>query len=302
MTQIDIRVAGPRAIALETTVLTHGLPRELAPQIIEQTRQLCSEHGIEPAFTAVLKGTPTVGLSDQELTSLMAERETIKINSSNLGLSAFQGLTGATTVSTTLELAAAAGIRVAATGGIGGVHHGYAQQLDISSDLAALSRYPVAIVASGAKSVLDVISTRELLETLGVPVVGTCSEAFPAFYLTESGATCDSALHDRAELAQFIAYETARTGRGLLIANPAPNPIRQEIWDQWMASATEGLSAETELTTPLGREATPQILAKIHDISGGETVKTNIGLLLSNIGVAAELAGVACQRLARQAL
>lgn len=293
MPNIDIRIGGPRALALETTVLTHGLPRHLASELIATIRETCSKEGVLPAFTGLLRGVPTVGLTDDDLQHLLDTPETIKVNTSNFGLAAFRGDTGATTVSTTLELAASAGIRMAATGGIGGVHRGLSERLDISADLLALTRHPVAIVASGAKSVLDVVGTRELLETLGVPVIGLGSEAFPAFYLAESGAVCDGSFTDLAELARFIAYETIRSGRGLLISNPAPNPINPADWDRWLSEAGQKLTQEAGADAIDGREATPRMLAIVHELSEGQTIAVNVALLLDNVAKAAQI----CSRL-----
>lgn len=293
MPQAEIRVSGPNAVALETTVLTHGLPREIALDVADELDEACREAGAIPALTAVLEGTPTIGLTRDELVRLLETPDVAKVNTSNLGIAVFRGLTGATTVSTTLELAANAGIRVAATGGIGGVHPGLAEHLDISSDLGALARFPVAIVASGAKSILDVVATRELLETLGVPVIGYRTDAFPAFYLADSGAVCDAQFDDARELTEFIVYQTTHSRRGVLVSQAAPNPIDEGHWLRWMAESDTGDS--TQLHT-VGRAVTPRILERIHELSDGATVAVNRELLVNNARLAASLAGSAPAR------
>ncbi len=204
-----------------------------------------------------------------------------------------------------MELAAGAGIRVFATGGLGGIHRGYAQRLDISADLAAFTRFPVAVVTSGCKSILDVASTREALETLGIPVVGYRTDRFPAFYQREAaagsggaprgsaGTDVDARFDDPAELAGFIRGELSRTGRGIVVCNPIPREaeIKPRDWDRWLAAAGTRFAVQTAQ----GRDATPAILAALHQVSKGATLRANIALALSN----AELAGRLAACLAR---
>ena len=219
-------------VALETTLLVHGVPKESARPLAQELNTIVESEGATPALVGVVNGAPTVGMTPEELDTLLSAGSVAKANTANLGVLMARNLHAATTVSATMELAASAGIRLFATGGLGGVHPGFGAHLDISSDLAAFTRFPVAVVTSGVKSILDVVSTREALETLGVPVIGFKTDAFPAFYLRESGAGVDARFDDPDELASFIQLELARTGRGIVIANPIPEPdeIDPEQW------------------------------------------------------------------------
>lgn len=237
-------------------------------------------------MVGVVAGVPTVGMSGEELSSLLDADLVEKVNSANLGLAMHAGRHAATTVSATMEIAAAAGVRVFATGGIGGVHRGYADHLDISSDLAAFARFPVAVVTSGVKSLLDVIATREALETIGVPVVGYRTDRFPAFYMREGGTGVDSRFDDVDELASFVRFELGRTRRGIVVANPIPaaDQIASLEWESWLAEAMARVGAAR------GRDVTPQVLATLHELSGGRTLAANLALVKSNAMVAGAIA------------
>jgi pseudouridylate synthase len=283
-----IRRTTPISVALETTLLAHGVPADSAMPLYEDLAAIIADAGAHPAPVAVINGHPTVGLTPDELRDLLAADNLPKLNTANLGLALARGRSGATTVSATMELAAAAGVAVFATGGIGGVHHGYGKSLDISADLAALARFPVAVVASGVKAILDVVSTREALETLGVPVVGYQTDAFPAFYFRESAATVDERFDDPAELAAFCRAETNRTGRGILVCNPIPeaDAIEPGDWFRWLEEARRRAAD----AGAAGRDVTPAILAALHDVSGGRTLEANIALVKANARLAARLA------------
>lgn len=290
MTSPILRVTGPGCVALETTLLVHGVPRSEGAALAAELAGIVKGQGARPAVIGVHRGRAIVGLSDGELAEMLAADSVAKVNTANLGVAMHRGQHAATTVSTTMELAAAAGIRVFATGGIGGVHAGYGTHLDISADLAAFTRFPVAVVTSGVKSLLDVESTREALETMGVPVIGHQTDVFPAFYLRASGSTVDARFDDADELAEFVAAEMTRTGRGVVVANPIP--VEEEIavadWEKWIDEARRELGAR-------GRDVTPQILARLHAISGGRTLRANLALVRANAALAARLA----RRLAR---
>jgi pseudouridine-5'-phosphate glycosidase len=280
-----INRAGKKAVALETTLLLHGVPRGEGPALASLLADIVREEGATPALVGVIAGRPVVGMTDDELAALFAAKSVAKANTSNLGPLMHRGEHAATTVSTTMELAAAADVRVFATGGLGGVHMGYGTSLDISADLAAFTRFPVAVVTSGVKSILDVVSTREALETLGIPVLGFGTDRFPAFYLRESAAKVDARFDDINDLAACVKHELERTGRGIVIANPIPHEaqIPQDEWDAWLIKATE-----TAQVT--GRDATPAILGALHTLSGGRTLYANIELVKSNTRLAARLA------------
>jgi len=281
--------AEPHAVALETTLLVHGVPRAEAPALAVQIDSAVRERGAAPAIVGLVAGVPTVGMTDAELAELLATDGVPKANTTNLGVLIHRRAHGATTVSATMELAAAARVRVFATGGIGGVHRDYGRRWDVSADLAALARFPVAVVSSGVKSLLDVVATREALETLGVPVVGYRCDRFPAFYRRESDAGVDARFDDPAELAGFVAAELTRTGRGVLIANPIPEPdeLPAGLLEGWTARA----HASAEEAGATGRDVTPHVLAHLHQISEGRTLAANIALVLSNARLGGAIAG-----------
>lgn len=285
-TQI-INRAGPGHIALETTLLVHGLPGQDAAALAGELGRIAAGAGAPAATIGVLGGRAIVGMTEGELSELLAAADVPKANSANLGVLIHRGGHAATTVSATLELAAACGVRLFATGGIGGVHRGYGEDLDISSDLTALSRFPVAVVSSGVKSILDVIATREALETLGVPVIGFGTDSFPAFYLRQSEAGVDARFDDVAELAAFVDAELARTGRGVLIANPIPEDaeLNEDDWERWLEMAAR----EADAQAIRGRDRTPFILGRLHEISDGATLRANIALVKSNVHLAAAI-------------
>jgi pseudouridine-5'-phosphate glycosidase len=275
------------AVALETTILVHGVPRPDAPGLAARLARAVRGAGANPATVGVIAGRPTVGLTDDELAQLLDADHVEKVNASNLGVILHRRAHGVTTVSTTIELAALAGVRVMATGGIGGVHRGFASTLDISADLGAIARTPVAVVTSGVKSLLDLRATRELLETLGVPVVGYRTDSFPAFYVRDTDLPLDARFDDPADLATYAAAELARTGRGIIIANPCPaeHAMSAEAWEALLALA------QGEAMGVRGRDVTPALLAQVHRLSGGATLRANISLAESNAALAG---GVAC--------
>lgn len=284
---MNSRVRHP-AVALETTLLVHGLPRQEAIDLSESLELIIEGELANAATVGVLRGVPTIGLTGAELAELLETPDVPKANSANLGVLIHRGMHAATTVSATMELASAAGVRVFATGGIGGVHRDFARHLDISADLLALARYPMAVVASGVKSVLDVAASREALETLGVPVVGFGTDRMPAFYLRSSGTGVDARFDDERALARFLRFELGRTRRGVLIANPIPeeDAIDPADWAEWLDRAEQ----EAAQAGVGGREVTPFILARLREISGGATLRANLALVRANARLAAALA------------
>lgn len=295
-------------VALETTLLLHGVPRPEARPLADRLSDAVRLHGARPMIVGVLAGRPIVGLSGAELDELLTAppEQVRKVNTSNLGVIIARGQHGATTVSTTMELAAAAGVSVFATGGIGGVHYPAPptpdptamieahprSAWDVSSDLHALTRFPVAVVASGVKSILDVAGTREMLETLGVPVVGFKTDHFPAFYLRKADhadvAPLDARFDDVPELAQYIRRELARARRGVLICNPIPkeHELRADEWRRWLNESRQIVAA----SGAYGRDVTPRLLSALHGVSGGATLRANIALVEANASLAARLA------------
>jgi pseudouridine-5'-phosphate glycosidase len=276
--------AGPDFVALETTLLVHGVPRDRSATLAAELGAIVEAEGSRPAVIGIHAGRAVAGLTAAELTDLLNGR-TEKANTPNLGVFLHRKQHAATTVSATMEIAAAAGIRLFATGGLGGVHPGLGHALDISADLAAVTRFPVAVVASGVKSLLDVESTREALETLGIPVIGFACDRFPAFYLRESGRAVDGRFDDVADLAPYLAQELERTPRGVVVCNPIPpeHQVSPREWEAWLAEA------QRRTAGALGRDATPALLAALHEVSAGRTLEANLALVRSNTRLAARL-------------
>ncbi len=283
MSMLNRAVAG--SVALETTLLIHGVPKETSPTLARQLAEDVRAGGAHPALIGVVDGQPIVGLTDDEYATLLDAEHVEKVNAANMGVILHRRQHGATTVSSTVELAAAAGIRFMATGGLGGVHRNYAAHLDISADLASLSRFPVAVVTSGVKSLLDVSATRELLETLGVPVVGYRTDTFPAFYVRNTDIPLDARFEDAEDLAGYLRSELARTGRGIVVANPCPesHALAPDHWQHLLDSALKAAQYAK------GRDITPAILAHVHTLSAGQTLEANIALARSNASLAGQL-------------
>lgn len=291
---IDSRLTVPpaRAVALESTLLVHGVPAGIA---MDLHRSLCDqlmEVGSEPALIALLGGTPTVGVTEAELSRLIERGTSLpKVNTANLGVMRHWGADAATTVSTTMEIASAVGIRVFATGGLGGVHRGYGCHLDVSADLTALTRFPVAVITAGVKSILDIAATREALETLGVPVVGYRTDHFPAFYrrtADDHDLSVDARFDNFDELSAFLDAELRRTGRGVVVANPIDESDELDggALQAWIEQAED----EADSAGVIGREVTPFILGRVHELSGGKTIEANIALVKGNARLAGSLA------------
>jgi pseudouridylate synthase len=276
-------------VALESTIISHGLP---APRNLETARQLEAElraGGAVPATVALMDGRIRVGLSGGDLERLAGEEKVAKVSRADLPAVLAAGATGATTVAATMICAALAGIRVFATGGIGGVHRGAAESFDVSADLQELGRTPVAVVCAGAKAILDLPKTLEVLETLGVPVIGYGCDSLPAFYSRDGGLAvplrCDSA----AEIAQVMAakWELGLSG-GLVIANPIP--AEQEIPAAEIAAWIDAALAEAGRQGIRGKEVTPFLLARLEALSGGASLEANVALVLNNARLAAAIA------------
>jgi len=276
-------------VALETTVVTHGLPH---PHGLEAALALEAEvtaHGAMPATIGVLDGQVRVGLTRAELERLATTPGVAKLNPGNLAAVLSSGSAGSTTVAATMIAARRAGITVFATGGIGGVHRGATESGDVSADLGALAREPVAVVCAGAKAILDLPRTVEMLETLGVPVLGFGTDEFPAFYRRESGLPVDHRFDTIEALAAAVRTHLALgTGTGVLVANPVPeaDAMPLPIYERALAGALAAAAREGVR----GRAVTPFLLARLNEITGGESVRANLALLRNNARVAARLA------------
>lgn len=281
---------GRPVLALESTIISHGMPY---PQNLE-TARLCEaearKHGVEPATVAIIHGKLCAGLTDEELEYLAkAGPKVAKASRRDLPILAARGADGATTVAATMIVAAMAGIRVFATGGIGGVHRGAEVTMDISADLEELARTPVAVVCAGAKSILDLGLTLEYLETKGVPVLGYRTEKLPAFYTDESDFRVDYRMDSPEEIADAItAQRDMGYPGGMLITNPIPHQyaMPKDVID---AAINQAL-AEAREQGVKGKATTPFLLARVCELTGGESLKSNIKLVLNNVALGAQIA------------
>ena len=286
--------AGRPVVALESTIISHGLPRPDNLRIAREIEAAVRAGGAVPATVAVIDGEPHVGLDDAALNRLAGDREVVKASVRELAAVAARGGVGATTVASTAHLAAAAGIRVFATGGLGGVHRGAAQTWDESADLPALARTRVLVVCAGVKSILDVGATLERLETLSVGVLGYRTDRFPGFYLRDSGFGLDWRVNSPAEMADVLRAQDrlGTDGYGLVLANPiAPaDELDRDLHDRTL---TSGLAA-AEAAGVHGKDVTPFLLDWFHRETAGASLAANVALVLANARVAAEVAAAYC--------
>jgi pseudouridine-5'-phosphate glycosidase len=280
---------GAPVVALETTLVTHGLPHPDGVTTALSLEQIVRDAGATPATIGIMDGVIRVGLTHTELQQLATTPNVAKINLSNLAAAVSSGQPGSTTVAATMFAAHASGIRVFATGGIGGVHRHASETGDVSADLTALSRIPVVVVSAGAKAVLDLPRTVEMLETLGVPVLGFGTDEFPAFYRRASGLPVDRRYDSITELASAVQLHLSLgLGTGVLIANPIPvaDEMASELYDRALNTAL----TEADKQRIRGRAVTPLLLERMRAVTGGESVRANVALLLHNAQVAAALA------------
>ncbi|AMO25030.1 pseudouridine-5'-phosphate glycosidase [Ramlibacter solisilvae] len=283
------QAAGRPVVALESTIIAHGMPYPENVHTAREVEGLIRGMGAEPATIAVIGGRIRIGLSDDELELLGRSGKAHKVSRRDLPFALASGELGATTVAGTMICAALAGIEVFVTGGIGGVHRGAPESFDISADLQELARTSVAVVCAGAKSILDIGLTLEYLETQGVPVLSCGQDNFAAFYTRDSGFRADFRLDDAAEQARFIRakWDLGLAG-GVVLSTPVPEPAalpRAEI-DAW----TDQALAEARDQGVSGKAVTPFVLARIKALSGGRSLATNIALVKHNAEVGARLA------------
>ena len=276
-------------VALESTIIAHGLPRpqnvEIALKAEEEARKL----GVVPATIGVLEGRIVIGLESEQIELLGKEEGVLKVSRKDFACALAAKRIGATTVCGTMIAAHLAGIRVFATGGIGGVHRGAEQSFDISADLLELSRTPVIVVSAGAKSILDLPKTLEFLETRGVPVLGYRTSLFPAFYSTESDLTLDLTAESPEQVADV--YRTQRSlglEQGILVANPVPkeHEIPRKTMEGYLGTAL----AELDRAGVTGKQVTPFLLSRVFELSGGRSLETNIELLFNNVRLGCRIA------------
>jgi pseudouridine-5'-phosphate glycosidase len=280
--------AGRPVVALESTIISHGLPRPRNHEAALEFEQILRERDVVPATIAVLDGVPRIGL-DVEGVRRIADEDLAKASVRDLPILGALGRSGATTVAATARLAALAGIRVFATGGLGGVHRGASSTFDESADLPTLAENAITVVSAGVKSVLDIAATLERLETLSIPVVGFGTREFPAFWLRESGYQLDWAVEDAAQVAAIMRTRDALGARqGIVVANPIP------LDQQWEPAEHDRVLAEAfaaaEAAGVRGKAVTPFLLGYIVDASAGRSLEVNLDLARNNVRVAAEIA------------
>ncbi|MGY1715873.1 pseudouridine-5'-phosphate glycosidase [Geodermatophilus sp. SYSU D01106] len=277
--------SGAPVVALESTLLAHGLPRPDNRAAADEVEAAVRAGGAVPATIAVLDGVPHVGLTAEQVDRVCADPDLAKLGVRDLPVAAALGLSGATTVSSTALLAAAAGIGVFATGGLGGVHRQSAETFDESADLTALSRTSLAVVCAGVKSILDVPATLERMESLSITVVGYGTTTFPGFYVADSGSSVDWSVDTPEQAAAVLAARRELTPGAVVVANPLPadQQLDTELHDRVIAGAL----AAAEAAGVRGKAVTPFVLDHLHRESGGATLEVNVRLVLRN----AELAG-----------
>ncbi len=275
-------------VALESTIISHGLPRPRNREAALEFEQILRDKGVVPATVAVIDGIPTVGL-DAEGLATIADVDIAKASVRDLPILLAKGSSGATTVAATAHIAAQAGIRVFATGGLGGVHRGASESFDESADLFTLAVTNITVVSAGVKSVLDISATLERLEALSVPVVGFGTTAFPAFWLSDSGFTLDWSVADAEEVAAVMkAHDDTGHGQGIVVANPVPQD------QQWDPAEHDRVLSEAFLAADKagirGNAVTPFLLGFIVEASGGRSLEVNLDLARNNIRVAGDIA------------
>ncbi|MCY7413060.1 MAG: pseudouridine-5'-phosphate glycosidase [Salinibacterium sp.] len=279
-------------VALESTIISHGLPRPRNYQAATEFEAILRDAGVTPATIAILDGVPQIGL-DAEGVRRIAEEDLAKASVRDIPIIAARRASAATTVAATSHLAASAGIRVFATGGLGGVHRGASESFDESADISTLAVTPITVVSAGVKSVLDIAATLERLETLSVPVIGFGTTIFPRFWLRESAHTLDWSVDDAAQVAAIMrSHDELGHGQGIVVANPIP---LDQQWDptEHDRVLTEALALAQEAGVT-GKAVTPFLLLKIVELSHGRSLEVNLDLVRNNVRVAGQIATAWC--------
>ena len=281
-------------VALESTIISHGMPYPKNVQTALQVEQVIRDHGAVPATIGIIDGEPVVGMTPEEIEEFGKRKGVLKVSRRDLPVVYAKKLWGATTVATTMIIANQAGIEVFVTGGIGGVHRGAQETFDISADLQELAKTNVTVVCAGAKAILDLPLTLEYLETMGVPVLGYQTEELPAFYNSHSGLKVDYKVETAEEMAKIIKSkrENKLIG-GILLTNPIPEQYEmpKEVIDNAIATALKKMDQEGVK----GKECTPFLLKTIVELTGGDSLESNIKLVLNNAAVGSEVAKEYCK-------
>ncbi|WP_281954070.1 pseudouridine-5'-phosphate glycosidase [Pseudophaeobacter arcticus] len=283
------KAAGSAIVALESTIITHGMPFPQNVEVAAQVEQDIRDAGATPATIAVMQGVLHVGLEPDQLQSLGKAKDVAKVSRADMPACIAMGKTGATTVAATMIAARLAGISVFATGGIGGVHKGAETSFDISADLMELAQTPVTVVAAGAKAILDIPKTLEILETQGVPVISYGQDSFPAFWSSQSDLTAPLRMDSAGEIARAqITRSAMGLPGGQLIANPIPRDA--EIAAELLAPVIAQAQSEADAQGVCGKAVTPFLLQRIFELTEGRSLTANIALVRNNARLAAEIA------------
>ena len=281
--------SGKAVVALESTIISHGMPYPKNVETALNVEKIVRENGAIPATIAILKGRLKVGLTADEIEYLGKAKDVVKCSRRDIPFIISKKLDGATTVASTMILASMAGIKIFATGGVGGVHRGAQETFDISADLLELAQTDVAVVCAGAKSILDIGLTLEYLETNGVPVVGYQTDELPAFYTRKSGFGVDYRIDSPEEMAQALkAKWDLKLKGGLIIANPIPEAYAMDL--DTITKAIEEALKQAQRDGIKGKESTPYLLAKVKELTGGDSLDSNIQLVYNNAKVGAQVA------------
>lgn len=280
---------GRPVVALESTIISHGMPYPANVGMAREVEQIVRDGGAVPATIAILDGRPMIGLSDDELEMFGRDTAIRKVSVRDIPHVMATGVHGATTVASTMKLAALAGIRVFVTGGLGGVHRGAESSMDVSADLTELSRTEVLVISAGVKSILDIGRTLEVLETLGVPVVGYGTDEFPSFFSRSSGLGVPMRLDTPEEVARLMeASFGLGLGRGISVANPVP--AADEMSRDEIDGVIERAVAECDERGITGKDITPFLLGRIIELSDGRSLETNLALVRHNARVGTAIA------------
>ena len=283
---------GRPVVALESTIISHGMPYPRNVEMAVEVEGIVRDGGAVPATIAILDGRPRVGLTPDDLELLGSDPDVLKVSVRDLPYVVARGLHGATTVASTMRLAALAGIAVFVTGGLGGVHRGAQQTFDISADLTELGGTPVAVVSAGVKSILDIGLTLETLETHGVPVLVHGSDEFPSFFSRSSGHAAPMRVDSAAEVAAVMRSAWSLGLRsGIVVANPIP--VEDEIPDDEIGAIIDQALADMDRLGITGKDATPYLLGRIVEITDGASLTANIALVRNNARLGAAIAGEA---------
>lgn len=284
---------GRPVVALESTLIAHGLPWPINLETAQAAEAAVWDEGAVPATIAVIHGRPTIGLDEDELAVLAHGEDVLKASRRDLGIAIAQERTAATTVAATMFLAHLAGIRLFATGGIGGAHRDIGHPWDVSADLLELARTPVAVVCAGAKSILDIPRTLEILETQSVPVVGYGTDEFPAFYMRSSGERVCARVDTPEEAASLLAAHWNLKGAGIVLAQPMTDDMALE--PEEFATALVEVETDAADVGVRGKDVTPFLLTRLAEVTQGKTLRVNQALVLANARLAAQVARVFCE-------